>query len=385
MRAVQFLIFFSIFFTVYSLVNYYIYIRGLQALPRDGTVRYWYTGLFILLSLSFIAGRFLERLTVCAASDLMVWVGSFWLGFMLYFFLAVLLLDIARIGNHFTGFFPSFITINYERTKLISMAAVIAVSSGIVIAGYINALNPRITRLEISVPGKAPVGGQMDIALATDIHLGVLISNSRLETLVNKINELDPDLVLLAGDIVDEDLAPVIEKNLGETLRTLRARHGVYAVTGNHEYIGGVEEAVRYLEKHGINVLRDRTVLIDDRIYIAGREDRSIYNFAGQRRKYLKDILSGIDRRYPVILMDHQPYGLREAADNGVALQVSGHTHNGQLWPFNYITRMIYEISYGYGRIADTHFFVSNGFGTWGPPVRTENRPEIVHIRMSFE
>ena len=385
MRAVQFLIFFSIFLTIYGLVNYYIFVRGLQALPRDGTIRYWYTGIFILLSLSFISGRFLERLTVCTASDFLVWVGSFWLGFMLYFFLAVLLLDIARMGNHFIGFFPSAITLNYEKTKLISMAVVIAIASVVVFAGHFNSMHPRITRLDISAPGHAQSGGHIDIVLATDIHLGVLISNSRLETLVNRINGINPDLVLLAGDIVDEDLAPIIEKNLGETLRKLRSRYGVFAATGNHEYIGGVEPAVLYLEKHGITVLRDRAVLVDRRIYIAGREDRSIYNFAGQKRKPLSSILSGIDRRYPVVLMDHQPYGLREAAENGVALQVSGHTHNGQMWPFNYITHMIYEISYGYGRIADTHFYVSNGFGTWGPPVRTGNRPEIVHIRLSLE
>ena len=385
MRTIQFLIFFSVFLTIYGLVNYYIYIRGLQALPREGQIRYWYTGLFVLIALSFIAGRFLERLTVCAASDLLVWLGSFWLGFMLYVLVAVLLLDITRLGNHFIGFFPGFITLNYERTKLITMAAVIAMASGVIVAGHISSLYPRITRLDLSVPGNSIARGHMDIAMASDIHLGVLISNSRLETLVNAINGLDPDLVLLAGDIVDEDLAPVIEKNLGETLRTLRSRHGVYAVTGNHEYIGGVEAAVRYLEDHGIIVLRDRAVLVDNRIYVAGREDRSIHNFAGLRRKPLKEILSSIDSRYPVILMDHQPFGLAETAANNVTLQVSGHTHNGQLWPFNYITRMIYAISYGYGRIGNTHFYVSNGFGTWGPPVRTENRPEIVHIRLYFK
>jgi len=133
---------------------------------------------------------------------------------------------------------------------------------------------------------------------------------------------------------------------------------------------------------HGVRFLRDEAVLVDGAFHLAGREDRSVRRFNGHRRKDLGRILDGLDRRYPVILMDHQPLGLHEAVQNGVALQVSGHTHNGQLWPVNWITRRIFEISYGYGKIGDTHVYVSNGYGTWGPPVRTVNRPEIVHLRI---
>jgi hypothetical protein len=198
--------------------------------------------------------------------------------------------------------------------------------------------------------------------------------------MVKILNDMNPDIILLAGDIVDEDLAPVIEKNLGETLRGLRAKYGVYAVTGNHEYIGGVEEAVRYLSEHGITVLRDKAVLIDGSFYVVGREDRSITGFTGEKRKPLKQIMAGLDKRLPIILMDHQPYHLEDAVASGIDLQLSGHTHNGQMWPFNYITRAIYEISYGYMQKGDTHVYVSSGFGTWGPPVRVGTGAEIVQI-----
>jgi predicted MPP superfamily phosphohydrolase len=211
------------------------------------------------------------------------------------------------------------------------------------------------------------------------------VGRSRLDHIVEKVNSLNPDLVLLPGDIVDEDLAPVIRQNLGESLRQIRARLGVYAVTGNHEHIGGVEEACAYLMEHNITVLRDQSVKVGGSVFLVGREDRSAGQFAGVRRKSLTELMTSVDPDYPVILMDHQPFGLEEASGQGIDLQISGHTHAGQLWPINYIVDSIYDLPWGYKKAARTHFYVSNGAGTWGPPVRIGNRPEIVRIRLNFE
>jgi predicted MPP superfamily phosphohydrolase len=165
----------------------------------------------------------------------------------------------------------------------------------------------------------------------------------------------------------------------------IKSKLGVYAITGNHEYIGGVESAVKYLKEHGIKELRDTCVLIDNRFYLVGREDRDRPRFTGKPRHELSDLMQQVDRSYPVILMDHQPFNLDRTVDQGVDLQLSGHTHHGQLWPFNYITSAMYEISCGYKKIGQTHFYVSTGFGTWGPPVRLGNRPEIVQITLTFD
>jgi predicted MPP superfamily phosphohydrolase len=185
--------------------------------------------------------------------------------------------------------------------------------------------------------------------------------------------------------MVDEDLAPVIRHDLGRSLKKLRAPLGVFSITGNHEYIGGAEKAVKYLTEHGITVLRDTAISIDESFYLAGRDDRDKPRFSGKPRKSVAEILQGIDKTKPVILMDHQPFKLIDAADAGVDLQLSGHTHHGQLWPFNYITKAIYELSWGYKKINNAHFYVSSGYGGWGPPVRTGNRPELVNIRIHFE
>jgi predicted MPP superfamily phosphohydrolase len=212
------------------------------------------------------------------------------------------------------------------------------------------------------------------------------VGRSRFDHIVNKINGLDPDLVLLPGDIVDEDLAPVIRQNLGESLRNIKSRFGVFAVTGNHEHYGGVEKACSYLSEHNIVVLRDQSVKIGNSFYIVGREDRSSSGVPdGRPRKNLPELMAAVEKNYPVILMDHQPFGLNEAAAQGVDLQLSGHTHDGQLWPISHIVHSIYELAWGYKKISNTHFYVSDGVGTWGPPVRIGNHPEIVQIRIDFE
>jgi len=238
--------------------------------------------------------------------------------------------------------------------------------------------------LSIEIPKNSRPLKEMNIVAVSDIHLGTIVGKSRLSKIVDKINALNPDLVLLPGDVVDEDLGPVIQQNLGETLRTIRSRYGVIAITGNHEYIGGVEDADKYLTEHGIRVLRDDLTRIADTVYVVGREDLSKTSFGGGIRKSLGEIMDGVDRSWPIILMDHQPFRLHEAEEHGVDLQLSGHTHHGQLWPFNFITRKMYEVSWGYKKRGNTHFYVSCGVGTWGPPVRIGNTPEIVNIRLLF-
>ena len=131
-------------------------------------------------------------------------------------------------------------------------------------------------------------------------------------------------------------------------------------------------------------MLRDSSIKIEESLDIVGREDRSIAQFARRKRKPVAELMVSVDKNFPVILMDHQPFKLEEAERFGVDLQLSGHTHHGQLWPFNFITKKMYEVSWGYKKKGSTHVYVSSGVGTWGPPVRTGNRPEIVHLKLTF-
>lgn len=379
----NFIIFLGIVLLVYGLVNYYIFIRGWQAIPKGSSVRTYYLIFFLFLALSYVIGRALEKQAFYGVSDILMWIGAFWLAAMVYFLFAVIILDLLRLVNHFTGFFPAFITKDYARAKYYTGIAVLAIVALTVIFGRINAVMPRLKVLDLTIPKKTNPVKSLNIVAASDIHLGTLVGNSRLDSLVEKINSLDPDLVLFPGDIVDEDLGPVIKKNLGETLRKIKSRYGVYAIPGNHEFYGGIQAASQYLADHGIVVLRDSVVKLEGDIYLIGRDDRSVNQV--RKRKSLEELMHEVDRTKPVIMMDHQPFDLQEAEDSGVDLQISGHTHHGQLWPFNFITNRVYEVSWGYKKKGNTHYYVSSGFGGWGPPIRTGNTPEILNFRLTFD
>jgi uncharacterized protein len=384
--TVAFLIFFTVFFGILILISYYIYIRGLQAIPEGSSLRSAYKIAFWFIALSFIGGRLLESYLPSAFSSLLIWVGSFWIAALVYFLIAIVSLDILRLINRFLPYYPDAIRHNYVQAKYIIALCISGCVGILLLAGHINAIIPRVVTLNLSVGKKAPGLKTLNIVAITDIHLGHIVGRNRFDQILDKLNKLNPDLVLLPGDIVDEDLAPVIKQNLGESLKGIHSKFGVYGVTGNHEYIGKIEKSVPYLSAHGIEMLRDQTIKIGDSFYLVGREDRSSSRYPPyHQRKTLQELMASVDKSLPIILMDHQPFGLEEASAQGVDLQISGHTHNGQFWPINYIVSGIYELAWGYKKIGDTHYYISDGVGTWGPPVRIASRPEIVQIRLAFK
>lgn len=386
MKSMTMVIFISIFFLITGLISLYIFIRGLQSIPPDSSLRTAYIIVFWTIACSFAAGRLLERFAPSLLADVLVWIGSFWLGAMIYFLIALVALDLMRLANNFLPFFPAAVTANYGKVKYVTGASVLGLVGIVLLAGYVNSITPRVVALNLSVAAKASKLKHLNIVAVSDIHLGIIVGRSRFDRIVDKINRMDPDLVLLLGDIVDEELAPVIRQNLGESLRSIHSRFGVFAITGNHEYIGGAEEACSYLAEHKVTLLRDQSLKVADSFFLVGREDQSSSQFPPfHKRKELAQLMESVDRNYPVILMDHQPFKLNEAAVQGIDLQLSGHTHYGQLWPINYIVNGIYELAWGYRKIAGTQYYISDGVGTWGPPVRIGNRPEIVNIRIKFE
>ena len=384
MKTIAYVIWFSIFLLVYGSGNFYIGLRGWQAFPKNTLFSKVYIITFIFITLSYFASRIIEKISVCQLSSALFWIGSFWFGFMLYFFLAALFFDIVRLSNHIFNFYPSFIINNYDRMKTISAVSVIIMAIIIHIFGYANAHGLNIREIRLSVPKKAGSLKELRIAFVSDIHLGTIIKNARLERMVGAINGIKPDIIILGGDVFDEDLKPVLHYNMGEILKNLKARFGTYAISGNHEYYGGIEEAVAYLENHGIQFLRDRVVKIKNSFYIAGADDHTKKQFTGAAPLPFKDLLNSVDMTLPVILTVHNPGRIKEAVESGADVMLSGHAHNGQLWPITLITNIIYEVSYGYKKIGNTHAYVSSGYGSWGPPVRIGTSTEIVLMRLTF-
>lgn len=377
-------IFFSVFFAIYSAINYYIFLRGWQALSGYPHLRIFYTVIFICVSTSYIASKFLSTYLPAFFYDILVWIGSLWFAFFVYFLLSVFFIDILRLINFQFHFFPSFITNNIVHAKHVTALVVFIIVTLVVVGGYINTRNVIIKDLPLTLPKKSGTIDSLNAVLVSDIHLSPVNDEKFLENIVEKINKLNPDIIFIAGDLVDEKASLLEKRNIGPALLKLKSKYGVYGCTGNHEYINGGDACIKYMKEFGIKVLLDTAVKIDNDFYIVGRNDRAMKQFNGNHRKSLEEILSGVDKNYPVILLDHTPFGLDEAEKNRIDLQLSGHTHYGQLFPANYITKMIYEDSFGYIKKGNTQYYVSCGAGTWGPPVRTVSRSEIVHLKIKF-
>lgn len=384
MDRTKFYVVLSLLSIVYVLLNAYLIRRGRAALRTHRSLEKGFLLVVVALAAAYPLGRVLHIYVESAAVDLAIRLGSLYLGMMLYALLFVAVIDLVRLANTFAPVLPVRISQGPQAAQVIFWTVVSAVGLATLV-GYSNATVPSIRSLDLAIGKPAGALKELTIVAATDIHFGTVVDAARLGHLVQTINGLRPDLVLLVGDSVDESVTPDTMREMSDVLRGIDARYGTYAVTGNHEYFAGVAEAVRYLEQGGVTVLQDKAVKIADALYLVGRKDFSAEGY-GDRRVALASILEAVDRRAPTILMDHQPRASArdEASDGGVDLLLSGHTHAGQLWPLNYVSGLLFDETWGYGRKGAMQFYVSSGVGTWGPEVRLGNHPEIVKIRLRF-
>jgi hypothetical protein len=386
MRTSKMIVFLLVVLGVYGLANFYILRRGWQALAGYPSPRIVFLVVFGLLILAYPLGRMMNGASRGVVSDVLIRSGSFYMALMLHLFFLLVVVDVFRLANAFLNFFPKGFAADPHKTGLIVFIAVIGIGLGVVVGGYVNALHLRLRTIEIDIDKPAGAGFRtLNIAMASDIHLGTITGSRRLERIVGRLNALEPDIVLLPGDIVDESVSRAEEEKMISCLRSIQAPLGVFSVPGNHEVYGGLEKNLEYLRRGGVRVLQDEAVLVDGAFVLAGRKDPTVLQ-SKERRMPIRDILekTGADPKLPIILLDHQPVRLVEAVDAGIDLQLSGHTHAGQLFPLNLINKKIWEKYWGYLRKGKTQYYISCGVGTWGPPVRTGSIPEIVRIKVSF-
>jgi predicted MPP superfamily phosphohydrolase len=381
MKKYQMIVFFSIVLTIYSLVNIYLFYKGYKAIPCLQRNRILYSVTFFLLAVLFIVAKVLESKHSSVITDILNIVGGFWLAFMLYGFIFFLLSDIILLILRIPGIIRGDNIFLYRKWSFIIIASA---SSLLIIGGFINAIIPVAREYNININKPAGSVKTLRIAAVSDIHLGSIIRKRSLKKLSGMIKDMKPDLVLLLGDIVDGEIGPVLRGDLLQYFTWPKCTDGLYAITGNHEFIGGANRTIPYIESKGIRVLKDEMVTLEGGIQLIGRIDRDSYRFYRRERLPLGELMKQTDTAKPVILLDHQPFNLDETAKYGIDLQLSGHTHNGQMWPLNYVTRMIYELSYGYLKKRNTNFIVSSGYGLWGPRVRSGSRSEVLLINIKF-
>lgn len=381
MKSYYFILFFSVVLIVYALAHYYLYVRALQAFSPQLSVKRWGTVFYIVLASSFLIGMFMERIFPSVFNEILYKIGTCWLAFLLYFIISLILIDIVRIANHFFHFMP----VLSQQYKTIIGLVVVGIVSLVIVAGHINAKHIRVKHIPISIAKKVDGKKHISILMASDLHLGAIIGKTWEEKFVNIVKKEKPDLVLLCGDLIDGEIAPVIRNQLGKHIQEISAPLGIYAITGNHEYIGNIDKSLSYLQSININVLQDTVFTLANGIQLVGRKDlHSIHTENDNTLQSLETLLTDIDRNKPIIVMKHQPFQLDEAADAQVDLHLSGHTHHGQLFPINLITNALFELSHGYRQKGNTHFYVSSGFGTWGPSVRLGSHGEVLVFDIVF-
>ncbi|MFA6025910.1 MAG: metallophosphoesterase, partial [Ignavibacteriaceae bacterium] len=342
-------VFFAIFFLVYSSANFYVYVRAMQAFQFQSIyAKAFFSVLFVVAAFSYILTKSLLSNVNSVVYDVFLWIGSFWFALLGYFLLSLLVIDIFVLINRFFPFFPQFLLQDYAKTKLLTGLIVLLLVFITVTLGYINANNIKLKTIQLSIPKKNSALTSLNIFYFSDSHF-TPVNNGRIaKKIIDLAEQVKPDIILIGGDVIDDKSNQLKRIGIDEELRQLKAKYGVYTINGNHEYIVNVNDADNFLNENNIKVLRDSMITIDNSVQIIGREDGSIVGFAHGKRKSVAELVSSARKDLPIILLDHQPFRLAETAAQNVDLQLSGHTHHGQMWPFSFVTKMIYEISWGY-------------------------------------
>ena len=335
---------------------------------------------YALLCLAFVCSMFLRG---GIWARILATVGGWYLGVFFYVLLGLLLVQIARIVLRFTGAVNSmqWKSVRVRRIVGLTLCAGVAIVS---IFGAVMARTPYIREEQVVVDKPLAGRDQLRIALVSDLHLGLQMGVGEMQDMVARINALSPDIVCIAGDLFDGSTKKVADlRAVEQALSNLQSRCGVYACLGNHDSGDTKDEMIALCERAGIVVLQDQIVQVEG-IAIAGRKDASPIGERGASRLSLQQLLYTTDSNAPIVVLDHQPASVEEAAQNGVDLLLCGHTHRGQLFPLNAVTHSLFPIDWGMLQTGKTTTIVSSGFGFWGPAMRVGSRAEIVQIDLQF-
>ena len=333
-------------------------------LPFSG---WWKTAIIVLGVCSFLllflsVARKFDTLPLSLAQ----WsyeIGTSSIMVMLYLVMLFLVLDLGRLMHLVPR---SLVYHNWQ-----SALAIFVMIFGIFLYGNLHYKNK--VRVPLELKSSKPLPREYRAVMLSDLHLGYHNPRHELARWVDMINAEKPDFILVAGDIIDGSMRPLLEEKMAEEFHRLKAP--VYACLGNHEYYAGEPRAQQFYKDAGIHLLIDEAATIDSSIVIVGRDDRT-----NMRRKPVKDLVNGlVNVQSPyIIVLDHQPYNLDRSEAAGVDFQLSGHTHRGQVWPISWITDYIYECSWGSHQRGSTQYYVSSGIGIWGGKFRIGTQSEYV-------
>ena len=363
--------FFLIVLLVWTGMHVYVFWRA-RSIPfvAHAVPRWLWVLIAVLLALSYVLARIVTRFGAETLGKVLEWVGANWIGVL--FLLVVCLLAVDLITCF--GFLL--------RDRLIPLrTAAIAVAFVLSVIALVQAIRPPVvTDYEVKLKGLPPDRNGTVVVVASDMHVGELLRKGWLKSRVDQIQALNPDLILLVGDIVEGHEKP--EQELIPALKQFHAPLGVWGVTGNHEYYGGLKQCVELMEKGGVRVLRDQWKELAPGLVLAGVDDLTARTQFGDTDHFVEKTLTGIPPNSATILMSHSPWEVESAQRNRAGLMVSGHTHNGQIWPFRYLVKLRYPYVSGEYSINGMTLLVCRGTGVWGPRMRLWQRSEILRITL---
>jgi predicted MPP superfamily phosphohydrolase len=332
--------------------------------------------LAVLIPIAFMAMRSVPR----AASGPISWVAYSWMGLLLYLFLLTVVSDAGRGVAALLGALPS----DPARRLFLSRAIAVGVAGASGLIGLGGAINVArgfaVRRVRVPLAKLPERASGYSIVQLTDVHVGPTIGRDFVQGVVRQANALEPDMIVITGDLVDGSVEEL--RDLVEPLRDLRAKDGVFFVTGNHEYYSGADAWIAHLTTLGIRVLRNERVDVRGLFDLAGVDDSSSARMLAHHGQDVAKAMQGRDPSRAVVLLAHQPKAVHDARRAEVDLQLSGHVHGGQLIPFNWLARLDQPFVAGLHRLDRTWIYVSTGTGYWGPPMRVGPGAEITRIEL---
>ena len=365
--------------------NVYISCRLYQCLHAvfQGLSMLWFAAVCVGLAALAILSVMRSRLPLNPSSKYALGLfGGYWMGAYVYLLLTLLASDLLMLllGAGKLLAFPLG-----SAARCLAGAAAILATVIILIAGTAHA--DRLVRHSYEVTsGKITDGREWNIVLVSDLHIGAVKSEKRLQRLVEEINASEPDLVCIAGDVFDNDFSAILDPEAcARTLGSIRAKYGVYACLGNHDAGSTAGEMRSFLPRCGITLLAEDYTVVDGSLLLAGRLDGSpIGGYGEGKRGTFTKLMQGADEALPLIVLDHTPSHIDEYSD-GVDLILCGHTHRGQIFPGSLFTKRLFTVDYGLYRKDENSptVIVTSGAGTWGMPIRVGSDCEIVSIRLT--
>lgn len=363
------LTFLSVAFSIYGSMHLYAFSKLWQALPHFAVLGLMLTIAGLVMTLSPLILWQMTRLNWHGAITVISWVVYLWMGFLFLFCCTALLFDLGRVLATLTGF-------KWPLNDAMVLLSITLLAVSLLFYGFFEAKQIQVKEISITTPKLA--SGRITIAQISDLHLGAMLGDGFLERVIDRLRELRPDIVVATGDIVDgqgDDL-----NKLAKRFLTLQPPKGSFAITGNHEYFAGLENSLNFLHNAGFTVLRGEAARVSG-ITLLGVDDPSARAMGLEVRLDTKKALATVSHDDYIVLLKHQPVVDQETPFD---LQLSGHIHGGQIFPFGIFPWLTYGVRSGLTQLADGRLlYVSRGTGTWGPPIRLFAAPEITLITIT--